>query len=57
MCQSLFFNEVEGLRPVTLLKRDSGTGLSCEFYEIFKGTHFAEHLQATASENYDYDLS
>ena len=25
--QSLFFNEVAGLRPATLLKRDSGTGL------------------------------
>ena len=27
LCQSLFFNKVAGLRPVTLLKRDSGTGV------------------------------
>ena len=27
LCQSIFFNEVAGLRPVTLLKRDSGTGV------------------------------
>ena len=26
LCQSLFFNKVAGLRPATLLKRDSGTG-------------------------------
>ena len=25
--QSLFFNKVAGLRPVTLVKRDSGTGV------------------------------
>ena len=25
--QSLFFNKVEGMRPITLLKRDSGTGV------------------------------
>ena len=27
LCQSLFFNEVAGLRPVTFIKRDSGTGV------------------------------
>ena len=27
LCQSLFFNNVAGLRPATLLKRDSGTGV------------------------------
>ena len=27
LCQSLFFNKVAGLRPTTLLKRDSGTGV------------------------------
>ena len=26
LCQSLFFKKVTGLRPATLLKRDSGTG-------------------------------
>ena len=27
MCRNLFFNKVVGLRPATLLKRDSGTGV------------------------------
>ena len=27
LCQSLFFNKVANLRPATLLKRDSGTGV------------------------------
>ena len=27
LCQSLFFNKIAGLKPATLLKRDSGTGL------------------------------
>ena len=26
LCQSLFFNKNEGLRPAGLLKKDSGTG-------------------------------
>ena len=33
----------------TLLKRDSNTGVSCEFWEIFKNTFLAEHLWTTAS--------
>ena len=27
LCQSLSFNKVAGLRPATLLKKDSGTGV------------------------------
>ena len=27
MCQSFSINKVEGLRPATLLKKDSGTGV------------------------------
>ena len=27
LCQSLFFNKIARLRPATLLKRDSGTGV------------------------------
>ena len=27
LCQNLFFCKVPGLKPVTLLKKDSGTGL------------------------------
>ena len=30
-------------------KRDSGTGVSCEFYGIFKNTFFTELLWTTAS--------
>ena len=49
LCQSLFFNKVAGLRPATLLKRDSGADVfSCEFWEIFKNTIFIEHLWMTA---------
>ena len=31
------------------LKRNFGTGVSCEFCETFKNTFFTEHLRATAS--------
>ena len=31
LCQSLFFDKDAGLRPATLLKRDSNTGVSCEY--------------------------
>ena len=37
MPESLF-NKVAGLSPTTLLKGDSGTGVSCEFCEISKNT-------------------
>ena len=42
LCQSLFFNKVAGLAPVTSLKRDSGIGVF--LCEIFKNTFFIEHL-------------
>ena len=35
-------------KPATLLKRDSNTGLSCEYCQIFKNTYFEEQLRATA---------
>ena len=38
--------KLHALRPVTLLKRDSNTGLICE---IFNNTYFKEHLRPTAS--------
>ena len=34
--QILFLKKVAGVRPATLLKRDSDTGFSCEFCEISK---------------------
>ena len=38
LCQSLFFNNVAGLRPATLLKKNLIQVLSHEFYEIYKNT-------------------
>ena len=38
LCQCLFFNKVAGLRPATLLKRDTGQVFSCEFCKISKNT-------------------
>ena len=52
LCQSLFFNKVARLRPATLLKRGSGTGVfrsSSEFCEISTNTFFTEHIWETAS--------
>ena len=44
-----FLNNVAGLRPATLLKRDSGTGIFCE---LSKKAIFTEHLWATTSSIY-----
>ena len=49
LCQSLFFNKVAGLRPATLLKKDSGTDVSCEFCEISKNTFFYRTPPVAAS--------
>ena len=49
LCQSLFFNNVAGRSKQLYLKRDSDTGVSCEFFGIFKITSFIEHLWATSS--------
>ena len=41
LCWSLII--IAGLyRPITLLKRESSTGFSCEYCEIFKSTYFKE---------------
>ena len=45
LCQSLLFNKVAGLRPVTLLKKRLWQMFSCEFREIFRNTFFIEHLR------------
>ena len=45
MCQSLIFNKVPGLRPVTLLKEALAQVFCCEFCEISMNTFFTEHLQ------------
>ena len=50
MCQSLFSNKVAGLRPATLLKKETlAQVFSSEFWEISKGTFLTEHLWVTAS--------
>ena len=50
LCQNLFLNEVAGLRPATLLKKETlAQVFSCEFCEISKNTFFTEHLWTTAS--------
>ena len=49
LCQNLFLNRVTGLRPATLLKRDSGAGAFLRFCEISMNIFFTEHLRATAS--------
>ena len=43
LCQGLFFSKVE--------KRDTGTGVSCEFCKISKNTFFTQDLRTTDSEN------
>ena len=45
LCQSLLFNKLAGLRPVTLLKKRLWQMFSCEFREIFRNTFFIEHLR------------
>ena len=53
LSHSLFLNKVAGLRPATLLKKETVAQVfSCEFYEISKNTFFAEHLWTIASEFY-----
>ena len=48
LCQSLFLIKLQawGL-PATLLKTDSGTGVFCEFWEIFKNVFLVKHLLMT----------
>ena len=50
-CRSLFIDKVAGLGLQRYLKKDSDTGLSCQFCTTFKNTFFTEHLQPTAPEN------
>ena len=51
--RSLFFNEVHGLKPAALLKKEALAHVYfCKFCKIFKSTYSGEHLQTTASENW-----
>ena len=49
--RSHFFNTVARWRPATLLRRDYGTGVSCEFCDTFKNTYFAGDQRTATSEN------
>ena len=46
---SLYFNNVAGWKPVTLLKKAPTQAPSCEFCENFKNFYFEKHRQTTAS--------
>ena len=46
---SLFLIKLQTLVLATLNKKDSNTGVFCEFCKIFENTYFEEHLQAAAS--------
>ena len=49
LCQSLFFNKVAGLRPATLLKKETlAQVFSCEFCENSKNTFFTERLRTSS---------
>ena len=51
LCYSLFLIKLQALRPATLLKRGSNTGVFLWNYKIFKKTYFEEHLRTVASFN------
>ena len=44
LCQSLFLIKLQAI------KKETGTGVFCEFCEIFKNTFFIEHVWTTVSE-------
>ena len=39
LCWSLFLIKLRAFRPATILKRDSNTGVSFEYCEVFKNTY------------------
>ena len=44
------FNKVADWKLATLLKKDSNTGVACEYCEIFKNSFFYRTLLEAASE-------
>ena len=42
------YNKVAGLLPAISLKRDSNTGVFCEYCEVFINIYFEEHLRTAA---------
>ena len=51
VCQGLFFNKVTGLRPATLLKKNSGTGVFLWSLQNFWEHPFYRTPLMTASQN------
>ena len=45
LCSGLFLIKLQAFRPATFLKRDSNTGVSCGYCEIFKNSFFRENLR------------
>ena len=45
---SLFLILLQAFRPVTVLKRDSNTGVFLKYWKTFKNSYFEEHLRTTA---------
>ena len=53
LCQSLIFNKVSGLRPATLLKKETlAPVFFCEFWEISKNTFLHRTPPVAASASY-----
>ena len=50
MCWSLFLIKLHAFRHSIFLKRDSNTGISCEYSKSFKNFFFTEQLLASASD-------
>ena len=51
LCWGLFLIKLWAIRPATFLKRDSNTGVSCGYYEIFKNIIFYRTPPVAASDS------
>ena len=57
LCLNRHIIKVTGWKNAKLLKKNPAQVFSCEFYEIFKNTHFAEHLRSCYCWNLMFYLS
>ena len=51
LCWGLFLIKLHTFRPATFLKRDSNTGVSCAYCEIFKNSFFYRNPLVAAPES------
>ena len=51
LCWGLFLIKLQAFRPATFLKRDSNTGVSCGYCELFKNTFFYRKSLEAASDS------